>query len=190
MKSLVEVTNPIQQVNIIRHLLPGEGSFPNNGHLALLVYRNAFRIEEKDSGKSILDLFESNGWSNAWRAGVYDYHHYHSITHEVLGVIQGSARIQFGGPSGISLLVEAGDVIIIPAGVAHKNLGGEENFKCIGAYPEGKNYDMNYGKPEERPKADENIKNVPLPESDPVFGINGPVIKEWVSQPDDISEIL
>jgi uncharacterized protein YjlB len=190
MKSLVDLTAPIQQVNIIRHLLSGEGNFPNNSHLALLVYRNAFRMEGKDKAKIIEEIFESNGWSNAWQDGVYDYHHYHSITHEVLGVVKGSARIQFGGPSGISLLVQAGDVIIIPAGVAHKNLGGEENFRCVGAYPDGKDYDMNYGKAEERPKAEENIKNVPLPDSDPVFGISGPMIKEWASQPDEISEVL
>jgi uncharacterized protein YjlB len=189
MKSLVEFVNPIQQVNIIRHLLPEEGNFPNNGHLALLVYRNVFRLEGHDEARSIEELLESNGWSNAWRDGIYDYHHYHSITHEVLVVIQGSARIQFGGPSGISLMVNAGDVIIIPAGVAHKNLGGEENFKCVGAYPNGMDYDMNYGKPEERAKADQNIKNVPLPESDPIFGMSGPLIKEWVSRP-DISEVL
>lgn len=190
MKSLVEIVNPIQQVNIIRHLIPEEGNFPNNGHLALVVYRNAFRSTENNLGKKIEQLFESNGWTNSWQEGVYDYHHYHTITHEVLGVIEGSARIQFGGPAGISLLVEAGDVIIIPAGVAHKNLGGEENFTCVGAYPDGKDYDMNYGKPEERPRADENIKQVPLPQSDPVFGMSGPLIKEWVSQPDEISEVL
>lgn len=190
MKSLVEVANPIQQVNIIRHLLPREGNFPNNGHLALMVYRNAFRLDEGDIAKSVEQIFKRNGWSNAWVDGVYDFHHYHSITHEVLGVIEGSTRIQFGGPSGISLLVEAGDVIVIPAGVAHKNLGGEENFKCVGAYPEGKNYDMNYGKPEERAEADKNIKSVPLPERDPVFGMNGPLTKEWVNQPDEISEVI
>lgn len=189
MKSLVEIVNPVQQVNIIRHLIPADSNFPNNGHLALLVYRNAFRIET-NAGKKIEEVLESNGWSNAWQDGVYDYHHYHSITHEVLAVIEGSTRIQFGGPSGISLLVEKGDVIIIPAGVAHKNLGGEENFKVVGAYPDGKDYDMNYGKPEERAKAEENIKNVPLPESDPVFGVSGALIKEWVSQPDEISEVL
>jgi uncharacterized protein YjlB len=189
MKSLVEAVNPIQQINIIRHLLPAEGNFPNNSHLALLIFRNALR-KVGISGEQVEQLFESNGWYNSWQDGVYDYHHYHSVTHEVLGVIEGSARIQFGGPNGISLLVESGDVIIIPAGVAHKNVGGEETFKCVGAYPDGRDFDMNYGKPEEREKAIENIKTVPLPESDPVFGMSGPLIKEWISLPDEISEVL
>jgi uncharacterized protein YjlB len=190
MKSLVDAVNPIQHINIIRHILADDGTFPNNGQLALIVYRNALRIEQNERGKTIEQLFESNGWSNSWQDGVYDYHHYHSITHEVLGVIEGSTRIQFGGNNGISLMLDAGDVVIIPAGVAHKNLGGENNFKCVGAYPEGKDYDMNYGKPGERPGTDENIKRVPIPESDPVFGLSGPLIKEWVSQRDEINEIL
>lgn len=190
MKSLIELANPIQHVNIIRHHITDDGNFPNNGHLALLVYRNALRLDKTIEGKEIETLFESNGWANAWQDGVYDYHHYHSITHEVMGVIDGTARIQFGGPSGISIMVERGDVIIIPAGIAHKNIGGDEIFKCVGAYPEGKDYDLNYGKPGERPKADENIKNVPLPEHDPVFGAAGPLIKEWVTQRDEIKETL
>jgi uncharacterized protein YjlB len=190
MKSLTELANPLQHVNIIRHVIPDEGTFPNNGHLALIVYRKALRLEKNVDGKQVEQFFESNGWSNAWQDGVYDYHHYHSITHEVLGVINGTTRIQFGGPAGISLMVEPGDVIIIPAGVAHKNLGGDEQFKCVGAYPDGSDYDMNYGKPGERPKADENIKKVPLPEFDPVFGANGPLLKEWVAKPDEIEEVL
>jgi len=189
MKSLIELANPIQHVNIIRHHIVDDGTFPNNGQLALVIYRNALRLEEED-GNGIEKLFESNGWSNAWRDGVLDFHHYHSVTHEVLGVVEGSSRLQFGGPSGISVMVEPGDVIIIPAGVAHKNLGGDEKFRVVGAYPGGKDYDMNYGKPDERPKADENIKNVPLPEHDPVFGASGPLIKEWIAQPDEIEETL
>ena len=190
MKSHTELANPVQHVNIIRHLIPDDGTFPNNAHLALVVYRNALHDVTSRDGKEVEQLFESNGWSNAWQDGVLDYHHYHSVTHEVLGVIKGTTRIQFGGPNGISLMVEPGDVVIIPAGVAHKNVGGDESFKCVGAYPDGKDYDMNEGKPGERPKTDENIKNVPLPENDPVFGSDGPLMKEWVIQPDEINEEL
>ena len=72
-----------------------------------------------------------------------------------------------------------GDVIIIPAGVAHKNLGSSGDFRCVGAYPPGQDWDMNYGKAGERPAADENIANVPLPVADPVFGFEGPLMKNW-----------
>jgi len=50
-------------------------------------------------------------------------------------------------------------------GSARVKLGGEKE----------KTWDMNYGKPGELPASDESIKNVPLPELDPVFGPDGPV---------------
>jgi uncharacterized protein YjlB len=182
MRSLVDATGAVQHINIIRHLIADDGRFPNHGLLPLLVYRKALILPESDSDKIVTDIFESNGWTNSWTNGVYDYHHYHSTAHEVLGIIKGSARIQFGGPSGISLLLEAGDVVIIPAGVAHKKIGDDDHFSCVGAYPDGQQYDMNYGKEGERPAADQRIKNLPLPEADPVYGTNGPLKKNWESE--------
>jgi len=38
---------------------------------------------------------------------------------------------------------------------------------------------MCYGKPGERPQADENIARVPLPRTDPIYGIEGPVLDFW-----------
>jgi uncharacterized protein YjlB len=190
MKSLDDVIGAVQHINIIRHLLPDDGTFPNNALLPLLVYRGVLRLTDSDRGRTVEEIFESNGWTNAWRDGVYDYHHYHSTAHEVLGIIHGSARIQFGGPSGISLLLEQGDVVIIPAGVSHKNIGDNTDFVCIGAYPDGQEYDMNYGKEGERPGADENIRNLPLPATDPVYGMNGPLIKNWESKPGNETEVL
>ncbi|MGD8650012.1 MAG: hypothetical protein PVJ77_25990, partial [Desulfobacterales bacterium] len=77
----------------------------------------------------------------------------------------------------------AGDVIIIPAGVAHKNLNQSLDFRCVGAYPAGQSPDMQYGKPSERPSADQNIRSVPLPETDPVFGKKGPLLEIWGKRP-------
>ncbi len=31
-------------------------------------------------------IFESNGWGDSWRGEIYDYLHYHSRIHEVLGI--------------------------------------------------------------------------------------------------------
>jgi uncharacterized protein YjlB len=117
--------------------------------------------------------------SGTWRNGIYSYHHYHSTAHEVLGCYRGSAKVQFGGESGIVEELSAGDVVIIPAGVGHKNLGASADFAVVGAYPRGQDYDMNYGKPGERPRADENIARVPLPETDPIFGKDGPLLRHW-----------
>ena len=38
---------------------------------------------------------------------------------------------------------------------------------------------MQYGKPGERPAADERIAQVAMPKSDPVFGVDGPMKAHW-----------
>jgi uncharacterized protein YjlB len=79
----------------------------------------------------------------------------------------------------VVLSVSAGDVVVIPAGVAHKNLGASRDFRVVGAYPLGQRWDMCYGEPGERPRADENIARVALPGADPVYGTTGPLIEHW-----------
>ena len=74
---------------------------------------------------------------------------------------------------------EAGDVIVIPAGVSHKNIHQSPDFRCVGAYPVGQSPDMQYGKPGERPHVDRNIESVPIPKMDPIFGIDGPLMEMW-----------
>ncbi|HYC86086.1 MAG TPA: cupin domain-containing protein [Chryseosolibacter sp.] len=175
MKSLEQATKAVQQLNIIRHIIKDDGRFPNNSLLPLLVFQQA--IADPDA-EIVEEIFESNMWINPWRDGVFDYHHYHSTAHEVLGVIRGVARIQFGGPEGVTLQVEAGDVVIIPAGVAHKCVEADEFFQVVGAYPEGQEYDLMKGEDGERARAQENIKRVPLP-ADPLYGTDGPLVKNW-----------
>jgi uncharacterized protein YjlB len=160
--------------------LEDDGVFPNS-RLLLLIYRGAISLPERDPAAVFEQLFESNGWSDSWRNGIYTYHHYHSTAHEVLGVYRGSAKVQLGGEHGVAHEVHAGDVILIPAGVAHKNLDSSRDFGVVGAYPEGQKMDMNYGKPSERPRVDENIARVPLPKLDPVFGKDGPLKEKWRS---------
>ena len=74
---------------------------------------------------------------------------------------------------------EAGDVIVIPAGVSHKNIDQSPDFRCVGAYPKGQSPDMQYGKPGERPLTDQNIRSVPFPKTDPVFGEHGTLLEIW-----------
>ena len=75
--------------------------------------------------------------------------------------------------------ISAGDVVVIPAGVAHKNVKQTRDFRTVGAYPRGTNYDMQYGKKGERPGADANIRAVPMPSADPVSGDDGALIDIW-----------
>jgi len=109
------------------------------------------------------------------------YHHYHSTAHEVLGVYHGSAKVLLGGEKGLVVDIHAGDVLLIPAGVAHKNLSSNTDFRVVGAYPEGQDWDMNYGKPGERPKADMNIERVAVPRLDPIYAAAGPLLKKWAA---------
>ena len=162
---------------IIKQVFEDDGTFPNSS-LPVLIYKAALLLPAEHAATILENIFKKNNWSNSWRNGIYDYHHYHSITHEVLGVYEGSTVVELGGAKGIVQLVQKGDIIIIPAGVAHRNTTPESNFKCVGAYPGGNDYDIKKGEPGERPGADKNIKKVPMPGNDPVYE-NGPLIINW-----------
>jgi uncharacterized protein YjlB len=150
-----------------KFLLKADARFPNSD-FPVLLYRGVLDIPFLFPAAHVKNIFKKNNWSNAWDNGIFQYHHYHSTTHEVLGICKGKATLQLGGEKGIKITVEKGDVLIIPAGVAHRNLGKAEDVKCVGAYPNGMDYDMNYGKAGERPGTDKNIKKVAVPSTDPV----------------------
>ncbi|HVY28147.1 MAG TPA: cupin domain-containing protein [Polyangiaceae bacterium] len=157
--------------------LKDTGQFPNS-RLPALVYEAAL-----PPGADLADrfeaLFEKNGWSRSWRNGLYRVHHYHSTAHEVLGVYRGFVKVRLGGPDGPTVELHAGDVAIIPAGVAHKNEAQSDDFAVVGAYPAGTGPDMQYGKEGERPRTDRNIAAVALPPRDPVAGQTGALPRLW-----------
>lgn len=161
----------------IKYYFKDDGSIPNSKY-PLLIYKNAFSERGDEGAEWLEEKFAKNNWTNSWRNGVFNFHHYHSITHEVLGVFSGKALLHLGGEEGEKIEVSAGDILVIPAGVGHKNLESE-NFKIVGAYPDGRDYDINKGKEGERPVADKNIATVPLPKTDPLLGKNGGVPKVW-----------
>lgn len=153
-----------------------DGCIPNNPNLPLLIFPKA--LEELDPSEC-KKLLADNGWFGAWVDGVFPYHHYHSTAHEVLCIAGGSARITFGGPEGEEIEVAAGDAVVIPAGVGHFNAGSSGDFTVIGAYPDRQSWDLLTGEPDERPESLENIRNVPLPKTDPLFGDSGPLPGAW-----------
>lgn len=161
----------------LKYYFKDDGRIPNSKY-PLLVYKNAFPGRGDKAAEWLENKFAENNWTNSWRNGVFDYHHYHSITHEVLGVFKGYALLHLGGEEGEKIEVTAGDIIVIPAGVGHKNLGSE-NFQLVGAYPDGRDYDINKGKEGERPQVDKNITEVPLPDADPLLGKEAGVPKVW-----------
>ena len=155
-----------------------DGMFPNSV-LPVLVYREVTDFAVVDPAAFLEERFAANDWTNSWRNGVYPFAHYHSTSHEVLGVFSGQARLRLGGNKiGRTIEVRRGDVIVIPAGVAHQKLEADSKFGVVGAYPGGRNWDVLRGDPDERPRAESNIANLPLPENDPLFGGEGP-LKDW-----------
>ena len=157
-----------------------DGKIPNSKY-ALLIYKNVFS-EEQAAADFMTEKFADRNWTNSWRNGVYDYHHYHSITHEVLGIYEGHATLQFGGEQGEIVAVEKGDVVVIPAGVGHKKIDASDDFAVVGAYPGGSDYDIMKGEQGERPKADENIAKVPIPDNDPIYGKMEGLLALWKEQ--------
>ena len=154
-----------------------DGVFPNSA-LPLLLYRKAM---EWSGPEPLEQLFKRNGWVPQWRDTVFTFPHYHSRSHECLGIAKGKATLRFGGAAGAEVRVEAGDVIVIPAGVAHQRVTASADFTVVGAYPPGQeDFDTLRGQPGDRPKADQTIARLALPTSDPVQGSSGALMREWV----------
>jgi len=164
---------------ILTYRIEDDGTFPNNKHLPLLVLKGVFPTNEKADPDLIERTFDRNKWQGSWRNGLYPFHHYHSTAHEVLGIYSGTVRVQFGGEEGKILVASAGDVLVLPAGLAHKNIWSSHDFRVVGAYPAGTSWDMNYGKEGERPGSDKNIAMLAIPETDPVYGTEGPLKTHW-----------
>jgi uncharacterized protein YjlB len=168
-----------QEIKVREHLFQDDGRIPNNPRLPLLVYLQALDEPDLDPSRC-KKLLAENGWGGAWVDGVFPYHHYHLNAHEVLCVVGGSASLAFGGPDGETVRVEAGDVVLIPAGVGHCNEGSDGRFLVVGAYPRGQeSYDLRTGEEDEHPDVMEKISNVTLPESDPLFGEKGSLLRHW-----------
>jgi uncharacterized protein YjlB len=156
-----------------------DGTVPNNPRLPVLYYRGAVALPKSvDPGTIIDTLFESNGWGRSWRDTVYDFVHYHSQIHEVMGVAKGHAKIECGGIKGRMLSVKPGEVLVLPAGTGHRLIDASRDFLVVGAYPESGTYDECTDM-RERPDAAKRIAKVRKPNKDPIFGKSGPLTKAW-----------
>src|SRR5215213_3915721 len=115
----------IERVNTNPHLLhiklERNKNFPNS-KFSVLIYKNAINLpRQKNKASEIVQaIFARNGWKNSWRNGIYDFHHYHSNTHECMAVTMGTATVMLGGVNGKKVELGQGDVIILPAGTGHK----------------------------------------------------------------------
>jgi uncharacterized protein YjlB len=165
--------------NPVAHLLAPAGPFPNHSRWPLLVYPGVVAIEGADPAAAFEALFERNRWPAAWRNGVHPFQHFHSSAHEALGVYSGEVTVQFGGDEGVVITAHPGDVIVLPAGIAHKKISSRGALGIVGAYPTGQLSDMCMPMMSNIRKAARNIEDVPLPKCDPVYGTGGPLFSHW-----------
>jgi uncharacterized protein YjlB len=158
-----------------------DGETPNNPEWPLVLYRSPVRLRDGFDPAAIFEiLFAGNGWAGSWRNGMYDFLHFHTRTHEVLGIARGLLSAEFGGAAGRAIELKAGDVVVLPAGTGHRRLAASRDLLVVGAYP------ANSGEYDEpRPTqighedAVRRIGRVKRPRTDPVFGKEGPLCAIW-----------
>jgi uncharacterized protein YjlB len=180
---------PASEIRISQHLIPAWKRIPNTSiqNKPLLIYhgvvsKNSSSADSSVSASQLSTHLESVGAVvPQWQYTMYRQTHFHSNCHELLGVIAGRAKLCFGGeenPGRVEPVVEAGDLMIVPAGVAHRLLEDQSGgaFKMLGCYPPGKDWDMCYGAPGDEGKI-ANISELAWFDKDPLYGKDGPAVK-------------
>jgi uncharacterized protein YjlB len=157
-----------------------DGIIPNNARLPMIFYRGPVRTVGAPDPAALFEvLFARNGWKRSWRDGIFDYVHYHSQIHEVLGIARGHATVRFGGSQGRVLKLKAGDVAILPAGTGHERLDEGDDLLVVGSYPAFGKYDLCRASEEEHGRAVKTVPKAPIPRKDPVYGSGGPLVHLW-----------
>jgi uncharacterized protein YjlB len=157
-----------------------DGKVPNHPQWPVVVYWRVVQLPHSFDPAAVMEeLFESNGWGDSWRNGIYDYLHYHSRIHEALGIARGTAKVRLGGDRGRTFKLSAGDVVILPAGTGHQCLSASGDFLVVGAYPSSGIYDECRPTAEAHRSSVKSVEKVKRPRKDPVFGAKGPLLKIW-----------
>jgi uncharacterized protein YjlB len=170
-----------------QHWSKPNGRLPNS-RFPLLVHRGGITA---GGAEAVVARFRSNGWLNNWRyPGIYTYRHFHSTSHECLGVATGWMEIEVFGNGGAHIRVEAGDVIVMPAGVSHMMVGQSDDILMVGGYPEGRDWDnmqQDHLTEELRRAAAKRIMMLPIPARDPV---TGEPMQQWIDAPSSVDADL
>ncbi|KAI2628493.1 hypothetical protein GGR54DRAFT_346349 [Hypoxylon sp. NC1633] len=126
-------------VQVQKYHLPPTRLIPNSPQ-PLLHYKGLLSEPSQRRPENIHDTLDSNGWETQWifRYSPTQQSHFHSRVHEAMVILSGTATIRFGvadtdvdldkstwggacEAGGVEITAAAaGDVFIIPAGVAHK----------------------------------------------------------------------
>lgn len=150
------------------------GRVPNS-RFPVLLHRGVIQPGPgRDMADAIEETFRRHDWLNNWRElGVYDYYHYHSTSHEALGMARGSITLRLGGEGGTVVTMAPGDVLVLPAGTSHTRLENSPDSHMVGGYPDGRDWDLI--RDEQVSEADfraavKLIGSLPIPARDPATG--------------------
>ena len=151
---------------------------PNNPRLPAVVMPGA--LPAGTGAEAVRSICVKNGWDGTWVWTVFDFHHFHPASHEALVCVRGEATLQIGGPEGPELAVKDGDALILPAGFGHRLIRSENDFAVVGCYPPGQE-DPDIVRAKEMPldQARARIAATPLPDSDPLTGRDGFLMRAW-----------
>lgn len=175
------LVTPLRELRFSAHQIPAFDKLPNTSiqRRPLLIYHAAFAPNV--SASTIESHLTTAGVVvPRWRYTMYRQSHFHSTTHEVLCVYSGRARLCFGGdgnPHRVERVVERGDVMVVPAGVAHRLLEDlDGGFSMVGSYPPGHQWDMCYGQAGEEGRWP-GIEGLGWFQRDPIYGDEGPCLQ-------------
>ena len=194
----------MSKVSTQHFLITEADTSPNNGELPLILYKAAVQFGDKEPESVFEEIFWGNAWADGFRDGTFPFHHYHSAAHEVVGVARGRAVLQFGGPAGTVVEVEAGDAAVIPAGVVHCRLDDAPGYSIVGAYPhhqvpdvcvlsesdekiaehhpDAAGLDIKLVDEKQLAAVKASIAATILPETDPISGLSGPIAELWLAR--------
>ncbi len=156
-----------------------DGDIPNHPRWPMIVYQAVIGADVADAARAFEQLFARHGWGNGWRNGIYAFPHYHSNSHEVLGIAAGEALVLFGGASGQEIRVVKGDAVLLPAGTGHQRLSASADLLVIGAYPPGPSCDLKRSDETDKARIRARIGTVAKPAQDPISGSSGPAVTMW-----------
>jgi uncharacterized protein YjlB len=161
-------------VKLPRRIYFRNGADVPNNNLPVLLFRSVLAPKASGKGQRFRQTFKENCWTGLWIDTIYDYTHFHSNAHEVLGIAEGRVTIKLGGEEGRLFRLKAGDMVILPAGVGHRRVGDDEGLKVVGAYPPGQShFDMK--------RKGRVVPKVPVPLTDPFYGEDGPLVQVWAA---------
>ncbi|EEH38333.2 hypothetical protein PAAG_01254 [Paracoccidioides lutzii Pb01] len=162
-------------------------TFSPNSPLPVLVYRNV--LPQPHSESATTEFLEGNNWERRGTFGHIPTPHFHPNTHECYGIFQGSSTLRIGKgkhdshSAGILIPVTAGDVIVLPAGITHSCVDSID-YRYVGVYPKKAPHWRNeFGKePIDLVAVRKETSAVEMPEADPVYGTEGPLVLWWAEE--------